>query len=348
MPAPAADPRLAAWLASLQARGAVSAAVAAIAVDGRLDAWAAVGERVAGGPAADLDSRFDLASLTKPAVATLALALDDRGALPLAARVGDLWPSAHRALARRQLGTLLRHRAGLAAWTPLAARCRHRRQVATLLTTAEDLLGAAAGTYSDLGYILWGLAAERRLGVPLAALLARHLTEPLAIAGLEPSPGAADDVVACQLDNAVERRLAAAQNRCLAPSGPPPHGRAQDGNARFLGGLGGHAGLFGNARQVLGLAAAWLRPGGLPSPAAAARALGGRGPYALGWARRRLRGSAGPALPASAFGHIGFVGSSLWLDPEAGRVYLLLAHRRRASGDFNRWRRAFHRLASTL
>jgi CubicO group peptidase (beta-lactamase class C family) len=75
------------------------------------------------------------------------------------------------------------------------------------------------------------------------------------------------------------------------------------------------------------------------------RALAGGGPTALGWWRRHVRGSAGPNLPKSAFGHTGFAGGSLWLDPEAGRVLVLLAHRASAAVPMNRWRRRFHALA---
>ena len=77
-------------------------------------------------------------------------------------------------------------------------------------------------------------------------------------------------------------------------------------------------------------------------------ALSGEGPYALGWARWSEEGSSGPALPRSSFGHTGFTGGSLWIDPERERIYVLLAHRLSSRIDFNPFRREFHRLAAVL
>jgi CubicO group peptidase (beta-lactamase class C family) len=122
----------------------------------------------------------------------------------------------------------------------------------------------------------------------------------------------------------------------------------QDGNARFLGGLAGHAGLFAPAAGVLALAREWLRPQALLTRRQVERALAGTGPYALGWARRRVRGSAGAALAPSAFGHAGFTGGSVWIDPEQDRIFVWLGHRRSAASDLNAWRRRFHALASRV
>jgi CubicO group peptidase (beta-lactamase class C family) len=128
-------------------------------------------------------------------------------------------------------------------------------------------------------------------------------------------------------------------------------GRPQDGNARFLVGLGGggvlgHVGLFGDARALWRLGVEWLAPGRLLKPEEVAAALSGGGPFALGWWRRTLRNSAGRALPPSAFGHTGFAGNSFWIDPERRRIYVLLASRIDPLMDMNRWRRRFHRVAA--
>jgi len=120
-------------------------------------------------------------------------------------------------------------------------------------------------------------------------------------------------------------------------------GVPQDGNARRLGRLGGHAGLFLSTRALGALARAWLRPGWVLPAASIARALGGpRGAHALGWARRRRDGSAGGALSAASFGHTGFTGGSLWIDPERDLVVILLAHRRSTAIDANPLRRELH------
>jgi CubicO group peptidase (beta-lactamase class C family) len=207
----------------------------------------------------------------------------------------------------------------------------------------------AAVEYSDLGYLLWGLTVELALGEPLAAALSRHVLAPLGLREVAAWPGTRPDVVLSRLDTDRETELAARRpwTVVLPPLGPPPLGVPQDGNARFLGRLAGHAGLFGTAADVFRLAVEWLEPGRVLTRGQVDSALSGRGDYALGWARRRVRGSAGPALGRCAFGHTGFTGTSVWIDPErrpSGQVRILLAHRTRPDSDFNRLRRAFHAL----
>jgi CubicO group peptidase (beta-lactamase class C family) len=306
-------------------------------------------------------SRFDLGSLTKPFLATLALVLDERGELPLELPLGEVWPHADPRLARLPLADLLSHRSGLAAWTPLYQRCRSREEVLALLLGGE-LLGAELPTYSDLDYLLWGQAAEARLGRPLWDLLRERVLVPLGLSGssgitLAPGdPGAPGDRAAVAesfMGTGKEVELAAEQGIAVADLGPPPLGTVQDGNARFLAGLGvalpGHAGLFGRAADLSLLGMEWLRPGRLFSPAAKARALAwGSGLYALGWVRRNVLGSAGPALGPDAFGHSGFAGGSLWIDPaasEGGWILVLLGARTDPAVDLNAWRRRFHALA---
>jgi CubicO group peptidase (beta-lactamase class C family) len=152
------------------------------------------------------------------------------------------------------------------------------------------------------------------------------------------------------MDTDKEVELAAKQGLAIPLQGPPPPGLPQDGNARFLVRLGGpqalpaHAGLFGRARDLWRLGAEWLEPRFLLNPEATAAALRGN-PFYLGWWRRGLKGSAGRALSPGSFGHTGFAGGSLWIDPGQRRVLVLLAHRTDPSSDMNRWRRRFHALA---
>ncbi len=346
-----ADRALGALLDELIGGGGVSAASAAVA-DGRGVFAAACRGQARLRPSVPLASRhwFDLASLSKPFTATMALRLDAAGTLPLELPIGEIWPQAPAALARRSHEDLLRHRAGLVAWTPLYRRARSAQEVASVLLDAA-LLGARRGTYSDLGYVLWGLSAARVAGSPLAKLLDDRVLAP---AGLRPSVSArpdADRCVACALDTDRVVAWARAPGLRVGRLGPPPPGTPQDGNARFLGGYAGHAGLFSKALGLVELARAWLVPGALISARAAATALGKDGPsgsYALGWRRGTRRGSAGPALSHEAFGHDGFTGGSCWIDPFLTRAFVLLAHRRSVEVDLAPWRRRFHRLAASL
>jgi len=313
--------------------------------------WEGVAGEARPGSAASVSTRFDYASLTKPYTATLALLLDADGTLPLGTPIGDVWPEAHPKLGGRPLSDLLRHRSGLAGWTPLYERCNSREQVLAILLDG-GLLGARAGTYSDLGFILWALAAEERTGQPLGEMLRSRVLAPLGLDGVEASPGERPDLAESRMGTGKEMALAARQGLAIEDQGAPPVGLPQDGNARFLvsrfgwgGGVCGHAGLFGGARALWRLGAEWLAPGRLLHPVSVSAALTGEGSFALGWWRRTLRNSAGRALSPASFGHTGFAGGSLWIDPEEGRVLVLLGSRLDPASDMNRWRRRFHALA---
>jgi serine-type D-Ala-D-Ala carboxypeptidase len=335
------------FLDDLVHSGAASCAVALVGDADRVSWEVAAGDARMGVPA-ESATRFDYASLTKPFVATLALVLDASGELSLAMPIGDVWREADPRLARRPLSDLLCHRSGIAAWRPLYHLCRSREDVLSLLLD-PSVLGARMGTYSDLDYLLWGLTAERVTGGQLDVLMRTRVLAPLGLSGVEPSPGDRPDVAQSFMDTAKESRLAEGLGLGVPPLAPPPAGLPQDGNARFLHGLGcrlaGHAGLFGGVGDLWALAAEWLSPGKLLRPRAVTAALRG-GSFALGWWRRTLRGSAGRALSRSAFGHTGFAGNSLWIDPEAERIFVLLSSRLDPSCDMNRWRRRFHALAS--
>jgi len=348
---PLHHPFLHPFLAELLASGAVSAVTALVGTADRIEASGAAGV-ARRDRAADLDTCFDLGSLTKPFVATLALALDAAGELPLALPVGEVWPRADPRLARLPLADLLSHRAGFAAWAPLYERCTSREEALALLLGGE-LLGEAPGTYSDLDFILWARAAEERLGRPLWDLLAERVLAPLGLSsppGITLAPGDQPFVAESRMGTGKEVELAAEQGRAIADLGPPAPGEVQDGNARFLIGLGvalpGNAGLFGRARDLWRLGVEWLRPGRLFSEEAKTAALArGEGLYALGWVRRNVEGSAGPAIGPHSFGHSGFAGGSLWIDPERERILVLLGARTDPAVNLNLWRRRFHALA---
>ncbi|MEJ2582945.1 MAG: serine hydrolase, partial [Acidobacteriota bacterium] len=134
-------------------------------------------------------------------------------------------------------------------------------------------------------------------------------------------------------------------------------GQPDDGNARFLGGVAGNAGLFGTARGVRRLAAEYLPGGGSLLTADEARQATrlhtkglaqGRG---WGWQLGSTKGaSSGPALSKEAFGHNGFTGVSVWSEPRNGGVFVLLTNRNHPSqreNDLHPLRRRFHSLAAS-
>jgi CubicO group peptidase (beta-lactamase class C family) len=322
-----------------------SAAVAALSRGGECLASAAAGwsdaER---GTPTRMEDLFDLASLTKPWVATLAAVLDDDGSLPLGTRVGDVWEAAPRHLAGTSCADLLCHRSGLQPWAPLYLLCGDGRPWLDVLGEAR-LSGAPPGTYSDLGYLLWRAVAERVLARPLASLLTeRVLSDWFAAPASEMRPAPAGErAVWCGLGTAKEVELARGLGYGVSDLGPPARGVAQDGNARFLGGLAGHAGLFGTVGALLRLGQAWLCPGSAPSLAAVERAMSGSNAFASGWWRAQPGGRA--VLSPAAFGHPGFTGGSLWIDPKRDLVVAMLGHRQDPFSDLSPLRSELHRVA---
>jgi CubicO group peptidase (beta-lactamase class C family) len=350
--------------------GVVSAVEALVATPEQTLYRRTAGFRVGGEPLAP-GCRFDAASLTKPWMATLAVVLHERSLLSLNSRLGELFTGKEldEAKARTRKGTLaelLRHGSGIRAWAPLGLRLGRRvsdRSAVAAFLLSEGFSGdeppgpspeppAQPGSiYSDLGYLLWGLAAERATGQALGALLDEHVCEPLGVAplgALAASPESAGPVVECRLDNGKEVELAAEQGLKLALQRSFHLGRPQDGNARALGFLTAHAGLFVTADEMLALAREWLSPGRVISREKRDRALAGEGSYALGWARQSDDGSSGPKLSPASFGHTGFTGSSTWIDPDRRRIAILMSHRLSTRIDFNPFRREFHRLAGNL
>ncbi len=333
--------------------GAASAAEALVADRDTILFRHAAGFRVGGESLrAGVGARFDAASLTKPWIATLALLLDRDGTLPLTARLGELDGDACPAAGQSPLEALLRHRSGIAAWTPLWVATAGRTEGELLLRV---LLGERfwrgrgdEPRYSDLGYLLWGLLAERASGSSLADLLDRRVAGPLglppigALAAHPPAP------VECRLDNGREVELAREQGIAIGRQAPFRLGQPQDGNARQVGRLTAHAGLFLTAEELLALGREWLAPGKLLTLEEQRRALAGSGGYALGWARQSATGSSGNALGPRSFGHTGFTGGSLWIDPERERIDLLLSHRLSSRADWNEVRREFHRRAAEI
>lgn len=293
--------------------------------DGELETRA--GRVRAGGPVVDGRSLFDLASLTKPWTATLALWLDRRGELPLTTRLGELFSGAGDALASVSLEDLLRHRAGFVRWRPLYALVRDADEALERLLCGDWLGHPPEETYSDLDYLLWGLAAERATGRSYADLVDR-LARQLPTSGVVASGEAVavERAVECPLGGGREVELAAEVGLDIGALPAPGPGKAQDGNARFFDHPTAHAGLFSTSSAMAAMAREWLAPEALLSEELVERALGARGRFGLGWFRAGET-AAGRLLGPSAFGHDGFTGGSLWLDRQRGRAVVMLAHR---------------------
>ncbi len=298
---------------------------------------AVAGLRSCDGDALQPSDWFDLASLTKPLCTTLVIAdLAGRGALDIDAPLATLFPPGKAPDTWRQITTamLLAHTSGLAAWRPyhqeLEAVGWHHRKPLLLNMLAAEPLESAPGEqtcYSDLGFLLLGLLAEHLSGTELDTYAAERVYRPL---GVDLFCNRTGPVPAIRPG----RYLATSQ---YGRGQRPLAGEVHDDNARSLGGVAGHAGLFGSIGAVAGLLQqllrAWLHNAPLADIPAAivARFCDHPGPRALGFDRpspsATAPSSAGTRLSGRSIGHLGFTGTSFWLDPELGTGIALLTNR---------------------
>lgn len=297
---------------------------------------------------------FDLASLTKPlATAPLAVLLEDEGLLELAAPLQKYLPElAHTPLGQRPLLALARHSAGLAAWQPLYLEARSREGYVAAIAARPAAVEPGRVLYSDLGYILLGIALERAAGRGLDQLFRERISAPLGIArtAFATTDREFGDAAATELGNAHERTMAGTAGERYPWRTHLLRGEVHDANAHALGGAAGHAGLFGPIDEVARLAGEILSPTRLRlSPAARARLLdAGPEGRTVGWVTAAQSSAARGILVDDAPGHTGFTGTSVWLDPARAAVMVLLTNRVHPAvppASFQGVRRGFHRLA---
>jgi len=280
---------------------------------------------------------FDIASLTKPFVATLVHRLRAQRGLEIDRSVGELWPEVRdRPVAAETLRALLCHRSGLPAWRPLY---RDHAGRAVALAAATAALDAPRPTYSDLGYLVVGEIAERAAGEALPAALSRHVLDPLGLFSVRYGPVRAEETLPTGSCVFRQRMI---------------QGEVNDENAAAAGGVAGHAGLFAHVADVCRFGRAWLAglegrtaPPFLPAELAREAVRPPEpGTHALGWdTTKPAASSAGTLLGPRTFGHLGFTGCSLWIDPDARVVVALLTNRTHPTRDnvaIRAFRPAFH------
>ncbi len=325
-------------------------AVAAITIGGELVASEVVGRFTyeSDSPQVTPHTIYDLASVSKVvATTTMAMLVYERGELDLDTPVCAVLPEFAAAEVaandprRREitLRMLLLHSSGLPGYERLFERAR----------TCEDLVRAALalpltadpGTrieYSDVGFIVLGLALERLAGEPLDSFCQREIFGPLGMAHTCFRPPAS-----CRVAIPPTEDDRAFRGRVI-------QGEVHDENAWVMGGIAGHAGVFSTANDVARFAAAILsgghpilRPDTVELFTHAVEIGGTR--HALGWDVPTPPSQAGRLFSPRSFGHLGFTGTSLWIDPERQLSVTLLTNRTwpdRKSDAIRTVRPAFH------
>jgi CubicO group peptidase (beta-lactamase class C family) len=304
-------------------RGAFPGAALAAGRGGRLELLTGIGNAEWGKYEVDAERTvYDIASLTKVVATTSAvMLLVEDGKLDLDAPVSRYLPEfSGGAKDRVTIRHLLTHTSGLPAGA--ATPGTPAQALRALIRTP---LGSAPGenmVYSDVGFVVLYAAAEKAAGEPLDELLQRRVFKPLGMISTGYLPGGE----AC--------------DRC-SPSyrkgdGTPVRGKVHDPTARKLGGVAGNAGLFSTAADLARFAAMLAEGGELEGvrifSQETIRQFTTRqqdaGNRALGWETPKQRGgSSGGQVSRKAFGHTGFTGTSMWIDPERGTWTVLLANR---------------------
>ncbi|CAN5709612.1 hypothetical protein BH23GEM6_BH23GEM6_22950 [soil metagenome] len=288
---------------------------------------------------------FDLASLTKVvATTTAAMMLEEGGLLqldrPVSFYLPELTDSAKAGITVR---LLLVHMGGLEAGAPLhlQQRCTpegctgpHRGRDQYLEAINRRPVRQPPGIsmiYSDWDMILLQLVLERISGQPLDVFLAQRLFGPLGMRDthFSPVPTHRSRVAATSVD----------PNR-----GGLIHGEVHDGNAWGMGGVAGHAGLFSTVADLAVFAQMLLNGGTIDGvrvlrQETIARWTAPQGPgssRAIGWDTPSGRSSAGRYFSTRSFGHTGWTGTSLWIDPERSLFVILLSNRVNIPGDNQR------------
>jgi CubicO group peptidase (beta-lactamase class C family) len=277
-----------------------------------------------------LDSTlFDLASLTKAVATTcVAMFLYERGLLDLEATVAAIVPEfvadAEKDSRRQRvtLRMLLAHSSGLPAYAKLFLDNPGSEELlhaAFTMPLATD--PGSHAEYSDIGFIVLGVALDRLADESLASFCAREVFSPLGMidTGFNPPREIREQIAPTADDRTFRKQII--------------QGQVQDENASVLGGVAGHAGLFSNAADLARFAHAMLaaqpsiwRPETIAlftrreaSPAGTSRA--------LGWDTPSPPSQSGRFFSDLSFGHLGYTGTSLWIDPSRQLSVTLLTNR---------------------
>jgi len=294
--------------------GAFPGAVAVASSRGR-EAWAVEGlaQAIPESEKREMtrETRFDVASLTKVVVTTTLLMKSvEKGLLDLNDPVDDYLSFDKRV----RVINLANHSSGLPGWLPLySTGAKTPAEAVKLISQIEISEPGKEELYSDLGFIVLGHILEKIYGMQLDQLAKKYIFDPIGMEStcFSPCPGAAATEVV---------------------DGRPLVGVVHDENSRALGGKCGHAGLFSTAQDLMKFSRSLLDGTLLSSASIQAMlskdnvARGGN--HAVGWQVivENRPSSAGCLLSPLAFGHTGFTGTSIWIDPEKQLVVILLTN----------------------
>jgi CubicO group peptidase (beta-lactamase class C family) len=289
-----------------------------------------------GAPSVDPTTLYDLASLTKVvATTTAAMILEEEGKLDISRTVQSYVPELNAPdKAGITVRQILTHRGGFEAFAPLHRQYRGRAEYLAQINARP--LTSVPGThmvYSDWDFILMQAVIERITGTTLDAFVASRVFTPLHMTSARFTPDTNDAVLL--------RHVAVTALDTLRGL---LHGAVHDPNAWAMGGVAGHAGLFASARDLAVFAQMLLNGGRydgvkILGATTIARWTAVQDPgssRALGWDTPSAVSSAGRYFSPHGFGHTGFTGTSIWMDPDRSLFVVILSNRVNSHGESTR------------
>ena len=309
-------------------------------------------------PAVDASSRWDLASLSKVvATTTIAMRLFERGEFALDEPVARVLPEfGANGKERVVFRNLLLHDAGLIPDLPArsiqtdAETVRRETLAQTLKTPPGERM-----LYSDLGMIALAWALEARTGKPFAVLATEETFRPLGMRDTGYSPWAKGERDRCPMTSTVEpwrsdmRRMRLGNfgaDRAFGESPAYIQGEVHDPTAFVLGGIAGHAGVFATLDDLTRFVQALVegRVAKMETVARFTTRASDKSSRALGWDTKLGTSSAGTLFGPRSFGHTGYTGTSIWIDPDARLAAILLTNRVHPNDatSLAKFRPAFH------
>jgi CubicO group peptidase (beta-lactamase class C family) len=328
---------------------------------------------------AKIDTIYDLASLTKPLVAGLLWAkLLEKGEINLSDEIAKYFPEFDTNEKRGiTIENLLTHTSGFRAWKPFYLTENGKRETENVKRKILELIGKeileyplnSKVVYSDLNFITLGFLLEKVFAESLDEIAKREIFVSLNLQNTfyNPPQNLQKRIAASENGNIFEQQLSVGQgfiekkirnlkskiqNRII-------WGKVHDGNARFMNGVSGHAGLFANAFETFKIAQQFLAEETILLKPETCRLFRTNFTPNLNEARsvafqlaETKDSTASNALSKDSFGHLGFTGTSLWIEPETERIFILLTNRTHARQspfvNINSVRRKFNELAAKM
>lgn len=321
---------------------------------------------------AKIDTIYDLASLTKPLVTGLLCAkLIERKELELGRTIDFYFPEFDIYVSQENgwdtsISELLTHISDFPAWKPFYLLCKNRSEISTEIIKMPLDFEQPIVTYSDLNFMFLAFLIEKIYDKRLDEIAQEEIFRPLNLKNTfyNPPKELQKRIAASEKGNEFEKQTCIEQgfeirnpqsqfrNRII-------WGEVHDGNCYFMNGVSGHAGLFSTAEETFKIAQQFLaNQTALLKPETCelfrtnfTKGLNEARSIAFQLAETP-DSTAGKFLSKDSFGHLGFTGTSLWIEPETERIFILLTNRTHARelpfANINSVRRKFHELATEI